>query len=506
MQTTASERIARALGIADLVNATNISYNDKVSSLNESYRDIYTRALNSDDDYFLTEVVIPILPGYVNPTSIGQSIEYLVPVPEDIERIRYIDYQASGTVWISMEKYSQTAKNLAPSVPMYRWKDNKISIIGSTIGSTLTSIRLGYYPTAKPLTIPEPTLTLGSSLPLAQQVAIDQGSFTNQYVKAININTVNGSQGIYIYYNGTDIVAEDEDLGTVTTLLTVAGVQQLMYYQGYVYYTTAASVFRFFTDLISVGTPTTLVTPGFSATRLNMIKDNGVNTVASYNPPYLLWVSDQSTNSILYQTNGTPVSTTAENYASFFSCQGHFWAVSGAGNLYRFDGTTFTVAAGVRVSLPAGLGTTLVLRAYSDDTYVYATIGNGSITNVYKFTLSDDLSSISDTEILVEDINVSKTWRLDNGRIVYNNFMDIAVSISTKPDTIIAYPNNFLPDLLSYQCAIDFISKQQGDPSLVQSRFLALWKTYANTLKRDDYQPERIGNVYGNISASGWGY
>src|SRR6478609_6605770 len=153
MTTTASERITRALGIADLVNATNISYNDKVNSINESYKDLYNLILDSDDDYYVTEVVIPIIPAYLNPNSIGQYYEYNVPMPSDVMRLRYVDYTGMGN-WEPMDKYPLSMKDYNPSVPMYRWRNGNLNIIG---GSTqqLGSIRVGYYPEPQVISVPD---------------------------------------------------------------------------------------------------------------------------------------------------------------------------------------------------------------------------------------------------------------------------------------------------------------------------------------------------------------
>jgi len=122
MNTSASQLITRALGISDLVNATNITQNDKVNSLNESYKDLYNLILDSDDDYYVTETVIAITSAMLNTTSIGQYFEYNVPVPSDAMRIRYIDY-INGTQWGAMVIYPLSMKDFAPGAPMYRWRN-----------------------------------------------------------------------------------------------------------------------------------------------------------------------------------------------------------------------------------------------------------------------------------------------------------------------------------------------------------------------------------------------
>lgn len=495
MNTTSSEIITRALGISDLVNATNISYNDKVRSLNEGYRDIYNLLLDSNDDYYVTEIVIPIIPAYLNQTSIGQYYEYNVPMPVDVERLRYVDYTGNNN-WAPMSKYPMNIKDMNPGQPYYRWRNGNLNIIGGGYGTALASIRVGYYPTRKALSLPGNSTNIGSTLPLATRTALVSPDFTGTYVSGGNINTANGSVGRVVYYNGTSIVSEDEDLGTITTLYTGVGISQVKYYQGYVFFLQAGSLYRFYSDLTAVGVPTLIVTPGVAPTEFGILIPTVANTPVNYNPPYLLWTSDMSTFSSIYTVAGALVNTVAQGYRSFFTCQGFFFAVSPAGVLYKFTGTTFTIASGIVIPY-----TTTILDAWSDGVAIYFT--ENFTSKLVKGRLNTALTAFDTTVVLADDIYIQNFWNVDNGMATYYRTDLVWVSISLEEDTIITYPNNAVYELISYQCAIDFIAKQKGDATQVQARYASTYNSLKDSLIRDDYQVERIQSD-GFYSNNGW--
>jgi len=486
MTTTASERITRALGIADLVNATNISYNDKVNSINESYKDLYNLILDSDDDYYVTEVVIPIIPAYLNPNSIGQYYEYNVPMPSDVMRLRYVDYTGMGN-WEPMDKYPLSMKDYNPSVPMYRWRNGNLNIIG---GSTqqLGSIRVGYYPEPQVISVPDSGIMVAQNLTSAQQLAVSYPVFTNVYSGG-NINQANGSLGKVVYYNSTSIVSEDEDLGTTTVLYTGVGITQVKYYQGWIFYVQAGSIFKLRTDLNSVSIPTLVVTPAFTPTLINVIIPNAANLPGFFNPPFLIWASDGTTNSNIYDINGGVVSTTTGvAYRSFFIIDGIALATNAAGQLLKFTGTTFTTGT----VIPYSLG--LILSAYTDGVAIYCSVAN--TTQIHKLLLNTAQTAIASDYTIANNINPLVSWVVSNNRAAYQELDGTSMIISLAQDTTITYPNNIVPELLSYQCALDFIAKQHGDSSQVSTRFSSLFQRYKDSLRRDDYQVERIKNDY----------
>ena len=81
-------------------------------------------------------------------------------------------------------------------------------------------------------------------------------------------------------------------------------------------------------------------------------------------------------------------------------------------------------------------------------------------------------------------------------------------AMSDQVDYSFSYPNDFMTQVLEYQCAVDFKVKQDPDSStFMQSGILrrlgrreppctGLWLTLYQGIKRDDYQPQRIGHRY----------
>ena len=446
------------------------------------------KKMDGIDDYFVTEVVIPVTQSYLNPNSIGQYFEYNIPMPADVMRIRYIDYQG-GSQWYPMDKFPMSMKDYAPSSPMYRWRNGNLNVIGGGMGAQLSSIRVGYYPAPITFNLPGPSINIGSTLTQAQQTSLVSPVFTNTYAPGGNLNNAQGTVGRVVYYNGTAIVAEDEDLLTVTTLYTGAGITQVKYYQGYVFYLQAGAIYKFQSNLTSVGTPTLVVTPGVAPTEFAILTPTVINTPANYNPPYLLWASDNSTYSTIYTTAGSVVSTTAQGYRDFFACQGYFFGVTTAGALYKFAGTTFLQASGVQIPY-----TSLIQDAWSDGTYIYLTVPY--TTALRKITLNTALTAVLTDVVLSNDININTVWGVDNGMATYQQ-MDLTwTSNSLAEDTGITYPNNIVPELIAFQCALDFIAKQHGDASQVNTRYTSLFQRYKDSLRRDDYQVERIKNDY----------
>ena len=103
-------------------------------------------------------------------------------------------------------------------------------------------------------------------------------------------------------------------------------------------------------------------------------------------------------------------------------------------------------------------------------------------------------NTIGTDTVVVSNANFAPTWTNDNGMLCYTGVGGTSFGVSTQENTSFTYPNNFVPELISYQAAIDFLAKQHADTSAVEKRYAALYKRYIDSLKRDDYQVERIKN------------
>ena len=108
---TATQIITRALYLADLHNSDFVTWNDKSQSLFETYRDIYSSYVDSDYDFFLKDVEISLTPSMLAPNESSGVQEYLVPLPSDFLRLRWVDYSGQQ-VWQAMQKFQIIDKNI----------------------------------------------------------------------------------------------------------------------------------------------------------------------------------------------------------------------------------------------------------------------------------------------------------------------------------------------------------------------------------------------------------
>jgi len=82
------------------------------------------------------------------------------------------------------------------------------------------------------------------------------------------------------------------------------------------------------------------------------------------------------------------------------------------------------------------------------------------------------------------------------GYLAYQNEALALFAYSGYEDTDFDYPVNIAYEIMSYQSAIDYKRKMNGDTVSLQGRLAELWQRFAEMVKRDDYKPERIGNYY----------
>lgn len=149
-----------ARSIADLPNSTIITAQDELNYLQESYLDVYTKILENNDDFYLKDFVYTVTSANQDPNNI---YDYLVTLPFDFYRLRFIDYQY-GANWNRMDKFNPDLRNVTGTSPRYRFKDTKLWVHNSTLNTGNLVIRVSYYP------VPQ-TLTLSSNLIYPSEVA-----------------------------------------------------------------------------------------------------------------------------------------------------------------------------------------------------------------------------------------------------------------------------------------------------------------------------------------------
>ncbi|MFA5377262.1 MAG: hypothetical protein WC455_16045 [Dehalococcoidia bacterium] len=449
----ASQIIARARSLADLPNSKFISNDDESDSINESWRDLYAKLLENDDDYYLTETTLT-----TGTAVTGTDCEYLITLPTDYFRLRYLDYQVSGNLWEPVPKFPLSMKDYSPGSPYYRIKNGTLWVIWSGLSGTGT-LKIGYYPT--------PAFVTAQATDLAYGTSYTPATFANiaypVYVTRLNA-------GCYVY-GGNDIRAESIDNNTVAapvSLLSTAGTRtNLVYYKGYLYWLEGGDIYRAPTDLVSALTPATVVTAGV------------VSSFAIF-------------GDLIYFCDATDINTCTLAGASITSI------MTGTGSWICKTGTQVYYLSGTDL-MRVGSATVVLAGAsacVTDGTYLFALVSG----TLYRLTLSSTYTVSAQESMRTDVASIGPYY---GSRIpVITNQGQTFLAISSTADYEFDYPSNLVPEIMAYQMAIDFRAKQKGDTAELKERLAGLAARFAINIKRDDYKPTRIQNV---MDHSAWG-
>ncbi len=469
----ASEVISRARSISDLTNSQYIDHIDEIQSLNESYKDIYSTLMASNDDFYITETTIAILSTM---KTAGTENEYIVPLPADFYKLRYLDYQNSGgTKWEPIKKFSLGMKDYTPSEPYYRIKNNTLWIIASTYNNVLPSIKIGYYPPPETITLPEPDFQYAT--------AVAPNAFSGITFPGWMETAAGVDYGFYIT-GGQSIISGSIKNGSVGSPVTLLGTavarSNLVYYKGYLYWLQAADIYRAPTDMVT----TPLVPAQVTSTA-------DVTSFAIY-------------NDLIYYSPGATIKTctlAGASITSIYTASAGSWMCVCQGTVYFID-----TSNNLKYIVNATTSTTLlanVTAATSDQTYIYAL---KTTYNLDRLTISTLVITATDT--LREDVSTIGPWY--SGRIpLLTKEGQSYFAISDEVDYDFDYPENLVPEIMAFQCAVDFKAKKLGDTTQLKERLAALWIRFCGqpgpkgeVVGRDDYRRERISNEYDHAA---WG-
>lgn len=454
--------IQTARSLADLQNSKNITYRDQLDLINESYRDLYSRYTESDGDYFVSEYVFSLSTAWVDPTVTNGS-NFLVPLPDDFYKIRYLDYQYGGQ-WFPVDVFSTSQRDFLPGPPRYRIKNSKLWLILSP--GSAASFRLAYYTPPAVVSAPDDPKVYGAAIPAYNKPLATRPVFVAQ-----------GNTLVYVY-NGTAITAESLDSQITTVLFTAAGaVTWLTYWKGYLYWIQGGNILRAPTDLTtSPLVPVTVVNTA-NVTDLSVVGDR------------------------LYWYNGT--NTIRGN-------------LDGSGQVVLFAGQSVDytlVGAALPVYLTASPGNLTVngvvvlsniLRVQSDGTYLYSldTLGNLS-----RLTLSA-VGAVTLSELLVP--GVETVGPVAAGFIPAQMSVDSGLAaLSVAPNTQFPFPTNEVNEILQYLCAVGFARKALDMPKVtaLQAKLDGpggLWDRFWAVNKRDEYQFQRVNDAYQSTVPGIW--
>lgn len=473
---TATDVRDRARSLADLPNSQLITSDDEVNSINETFHDVYDWLLQNDDDYYVTETTITITPAMQSSTNLANN-EFVVPLPADFYRLRYLDYN-SNSQWQVVDKLPLSARDISPASPQYRIRGAYLWLIGGMNIASSYVIRLGYYPIPATISLPMPTLNYGTSYAPATFQGISDAFFSNM------------NQTMIYVLNSTTLVAESIASNTVASPFTLfvapATIMQTQYYKGYVYLNYSSDVFRI---------PSNLAASLATASFVNITASGNVVDYAIYKDT-IYYCTTNAIKSVTLTGGSLTSLGAATNPIRPAVIGSNVYYVDGSNNL-KLLGATATIMANVSVITTEG--TYLYIQDTSNNLYraivTSATLGTLA-------TLSTDCSSVHIPEVMITTPQSS----LDQVYLpVLTRETPMLIALGSSPPYNFSYPNNLFTEVMSYQMAIDFKSKAMQDPSLLAGRLgsrdvanqcTGLWLRFYQSIKRDDYQPQRINHKY----------
>jgi hypothetical protein len=165
-----SDIITAARFYAQINNSNFFGPGDEMRTLNRAYRDIYERILQSDDEFFVTEITL--LPATF--ATVRERV-YDVTLPVDFYQLRNL-VAVSGTSENQLRRKDPQDINQGEG---YRFHNNLLRLY---VGTGYDSYRLEYYPLPFEYTATTEDIVYPPALEpliLAYQIAMDIGNIQN---------------------------------------------------------------------------------------------------------------------------------------------------------------------------------------------------------------------------------------------------------------------------------------------------------------------------------------
>jgi hypothetical protein len=474
---TATQIISRARFVSELPSSKFVSHFDELQSLNEAWKQIYAALMDNDDDFYVNETTFAFTAALLVANT---TQEYLSPLPEDFLRDRYLDFRGNFD-WTPIRKFPLSMKDLNPAIPYYRIKNSSLWVIGSNGNTSNFTVRMGYYPRVATITAPQAALPYGTSYApnlFALVTAPGYSPYLQQIVYA---------------YNAIGIRSESITSNTVTApvaLFTEATVvTNIVYYKGTLYYIRGGLIWYKATDLtVLFVAPTQATTPA------------GVTSF------FII-------NNTIYYTNATQIRScdlTGGTDTLISATVAVSVAVTSIGGITT---VFYTTAAGLlgsivnAVSLATTLYATTISDVQSDGTNLYVRDTGKQLRKlVLAFPPAALITVTSDTLV---DTDV-----LDMGQPIYDAGQTPPIFIiplitaegqkllgfDASIDYPFTYPNNLVPEIMAWQCALDWLTSQGLPTAAHETRISTMWDTFRKMIRRDDYSVERIRNMYPDLA------
>lgn len=94
-------------------------------------------------------------------------------------------------------------------------------------------------------------------------------------------------------------------------------------------------------------------------------------------------------------------------------------------------------------------------------------------------------------------IEAQKLWIYSTDNLSYEMwYYPSPVALTLSPDYDLAYPLAVIPEIISYQIASDIRRKQSLPTDAFTMRRNELWMSMQKQLRRDDFHPDKVANVF----------
>jgi len=161
---TIAEIIAAARQYTQITGSTWFTATDELRSVNRAYRDIYEKILDSNDEFFITEITVP-----VSTMTLIRDNTYSYNLPADWHRLRKL----SAVLPQGEKQLERLDPQEIQRYEGYRFFGNTLRI---TFQDNYDDFRLEYYPSPVEYTLPAETVVYPPQLEpliIAYQIAMD---------------------------------------------------------------------------------------------------------------------------------------------------------------------------------------------------------------------------------------------------------------------------------------------------------------------------------------------
>ena len=460
LKLSVSDLIRRAAQLADLENSDFISWNENVMAVNEAYGKIYQKAINKDDKYYMKECLLE--PG----TSLDGRACYTLPC--DFYQLYAVNTYPENKCII------RQSINAPINTSGYDIVNDELIIYGAFT----KLIKVRYYPVPKTLVYAGKDVQL--TLPDLSKVSVVNMDVYNKNVVWLT-DSLSVQNKMLHYYNLDEGIEKiknvriAEDLNKIKVIACKDGVVTCFnssmsprtYYIKYEDINGEGTEFqpiqRRYVFLSKDKEPlyyndNTQCFETLEGLQYVKVGPNGVNllnNVQTQYERYLIGSIDNETQKCYF------TAVRLDN----IDISGETW-------VYDYLSDSFeqipNAVSNIKYILTNG-GTTLYITS-------------GGIVNDFENTFTYGSGLIGINKI--------------DGNTGYGVTTKTGVIKSVFKDTLVEYPNNLFIQLVAYQLAMMYKSKQGGDVSSLAVLYQEAESQFYDTLSRDDYGSTRIQNVY----------